>query len=77
MDVFLPAKTVFALVNRWYIENSTNPLRDSHAAGLCCLELRASQREPLSYGMPSAFGARDFLEVKARTISEIMYGSML
>ena len=27
--------------------------------------------------MPSAFGARDFLEVKASTMSEMLYGSML
>lgn len=33
--------------------------------------------EPLSYGMPSAFGASDFLEVNASTMREIMYGSML
>ena len=31
----------------------------------------------LSYGIPSAFGAAEFLEVNARTISEIMYGIML
>lgn len=27
---------------------------------------------PLSYGIPSAFGAREWLEVRARTISEMM-----
>ena len=27
--------------------------------------------------MPSAFGARERLEVRARTISEIIYGSIL
>lgn len=32
---------------------------------------------PLSYGMPSAFGARDLLLVSASTRSEMMYGSML
>ena len=32
---------------------------------------------PLSYGIPSAFGARDLLLVSASTRSEMMYGSML
>ena len=32
---------------------------------------------PLSYGMPSALGARDLLLVSASTRSEMMYGSML
>ncbi len=35
------------------------------------------QRIPLSYGMPSAFGALEFLEVKARMIREMIYGIML
>ena len=39
--------------------------------------LRDIYLEPLSYGMPSAFGASDFLEVNASTMREIMYGSML
>ena len=29
-------------------------------------------RIPFSYGIPSAFGAREFLEVKARTIREMI-----
>ena len=37
----------------------------------------AVYRLPLSYGMPSAFGALERLEVKASTIREVMYGSML
>ena len=32
---------------------------------------------PLSYGIPSAFGARERFDVKASTISEMMYGIML
>ena len=32
---------------------------------------------PLSYGMPSALGARDFLLVNARMIMEAMNGIML
>ena len=32
---------------------------------------------PLSYGIPSAFGARDLLLVSASTRSEMMYGNML
>lgn len=31
---------------------------------------------PLSYGMPSAFGARDFLLVSTSTIMVTTYGSM-
>ncbi len=37
----------------------------------------AVYRLPLSYGMPSAFGALERLEVKASTIREVMYGSIL
>ncbi len=33
--------------------------------------------DPLSYGIPSAFGARDFFDVKMSTIREMMYGNML
>jgi hypothetical protein len=32
---------------------------------------------PLSYGIPSAFGAAEFFEVKASTTREIIYGSIL
>ena len=32
--------------------------------------------EPLSYGMPSAFGALDFFEVKIRRIIVMIYGSI-
>jgi len=32
---------------------------------------------PLSYGIPSAFGALDFFDVNARTISDTMYGSII
>ena len=44
-----------------------------------CLNRKAKcpYRDPLSYGMPSALGARDFFEVKASTTREIMYGSIL
>ena len=31
---------------------------------------------PLSYGIPSAFGARDFLEVRISRIIVTMYGSI-
>jgi hypothetical protein len=33
--------------------------------------------EPLSYGIPSALGARDFLEVNAKMIIEAIKGIML
>ena len=33
---------------------------------------RRDQRIPLSYGIPSAFGAREFLDVNASTISEMI-----
>ena len=33
--------------------------------------------DPLSYGIPSAFGAREVLDVKARTIRDTIYGIML
>ena len=36
-----------------------------------------AQRLPLSYGMPSALGARELLDVKASTSREMMYGSIL
>ena len=49
-------------------------VRDFHVAGE---HWHSPYLLPLSYGIPSAFGARDLLLVSASTRSEMMYGSML
>lgn len=84
--ILLPSKKQHAVKRNFLKFRQPKPRRyeKSHDAGnncsLFCAEADSPKNiylAPLSYGIPSALGALDFLDVNASTIMVIRYGKSL